>query len=543
MFEEMSAAEVPSAALDVDPGPAVLAALAELDVRQLDPAARVDLLVALERQAAWLAALTQPVMAAIGHHAESVAARERAPGESADVGLRAAHAEIEAALRLSESIAGMRLVTARALCGPLGAVLEALSAGTISIWHANAIVDSTVQLSDEKAAAVADKVLPKAGGQTVAQLRRCLRKAVIAADPQAAADRAEKAKADRCLDWWATSDGMATLRLNAPVTDVMAVYAAADELARRLAKGHPVGSPGWQPIAARRADALVVLAAGVLAAGDLRPGRSGADLPANMAELVEQVRSRLRVDVQVTMDLPTALGLADNPAELAGYGPLPAPLARALAVDGKWRRLSYEPQSGALLDLGRSRYTPSAELARLIRARDMTCNWPGCNRPAHRCEIDHGQPFRPHEDDGGRTDRVNLGPFCGYHHDVKHRAGWLLRRDPQTGQATWISPTGHRYANPAHDYRPTLADPGPAGDRPWDEDDEYRLRAALTERIDDSPLDDDPLDDDPLDYDPTRDGNWFHPADPAELSDAHIPLDLSAELAADWAVTAAETAA
>jgi hypothetical protein len=161
------------------------------------------------------------------------------------------------------------------------------------------------------------------------------------------------------------------------------------------------------------------------------------------------------------MDLATLLGLQDNPAELAGYGPLPAPLARALAADGKWRRLIHEPLTGALLDLGHSSYTPSADLVRYIRARDARCQFPGCSRPAHRCDLDHTRPYKPDDPGGGGTDRGNLGAVCLQHHRLKHHSGWTLRRDPRTQAATWTSPTGHSYQVEHHDHRaePTMPPP------------------------------------------------------------------------------------
>jgi len=73
---------------------------------------------------------------------------------------------------------------------------------------------------------------------------------------------------------------------------------------------------------------------------------------------------------------PPCLGLQDNPGELAGYGPLPAPLARTLAADGRWRRMIVEPQTGALIDLGHRSYQPSAELARFVKTRDRSCIFP-----------------------------------------------------------------------------------------------------------------------------------------------------------------------
>jgi Domain of unknown function (DUF222) len=310
-------------------------------------------------------------------------------------------------------------------------VQEALAAGEISLWHANAIVDATTCLAKEQARAVADKVLPRARAQTVADLRRSLRRQVLAADPSQARKRAEQAKAERSLQWWATQDGMAVLRLSAPVLDVMAVFGAADAVAKKAASGHPVGSPGWQPIAARRADALLALVQGAIPGG-----------------------IHVEVEAQVTIDLPTLLRFQDNPAELSGYGPLPAALARELAADARWRRLIYEPQTGALLDLGRSTYKPSAALARYIRARDRVCVFRGCNRQAVRCHLDHRMPHRPGDPDSGCTDRCNMHPLCLSHHLVKHRGGWTLHNDPDTGGVIWTSSTGRQYTIPPHDYRP-----------------------------------------------------------------------------------------
>ena len=70
----------------------------------------------------------------------------------------------------------------------------------------------------EKARPVAERVLPRAGTQTCRSLRRCLHRAVLAAEPESAAERVRKAHADRKLDWWPLADGMAELRLIASAT-------------------------------------------------------------------------------------------------------------------------------------------------------------------------------------------------------------------------------------------------------------------------------------------------------------------------------------
>ncbi len=160
-----------------------------------------------------------------------------------------------------------------------------------------------------------------------------------------------------------------------------------------------------------------------------------------------------KAQVHLTMDLATVLGFADNPADLAGYGPIDAATARALAADGCWRRLVFEPLTGALLDLGHTVYQPNPALTRYIQARDMRCQFPHCNQPARRSHLDHTRKYDPDHPDGGRTDRNNLGALCEHHHRSNTGRGWTLRRDPDTEEATWTSPRGRIYRVEHEDYR------------------------------------------------------------------------------------------
>jgi hypothetical protein len=155
---------------------------------------------------------------------------------------------------------------------------------------------------------------------------------VLAVEPEAVAERARNAHADRTLDWWPLADGMAELRLIASATDVMAVYHAADAIAQTMRATIPgPGVQGFTPVAALRADALIDLATG---------GAAAARAPA----------------VNVTIDLPTLLGLQDHPGELAGYGPLPAPLARRWPpmAAGAGRSSTWSAGSTALTRTGLS---------------------------------------------------------------------------------------------------------------------------------------------------------------------------------------------
>ncbi len=120
--------------------------------------------------------------------------------------------------------------------------------------------------------------------------------------------------------------------------------------------------------------------------------------------------------------------------------PVPDAVARALAAGGTWRRLVTDPLSGAVIDVGRTRYRPPAALADLVRARDGACTHPGCTVPARRCDLDHITPWSG----GGTTGLDNLTALCRTHHRLKHAPGWTLTRTPG-GDLTWTTPTGARY--------------------------------------------------------------------------------------------------
>jgi hypothetical protein len=247
----------------------------------------------------------------------------------------------------------------------------------------------------------------------------------MAADP----DRTELAHAQeaaqRRVELFPDDHGMATLwaRLSAP--DAQLVWRALDSLADRDGPGDGRG------VDARRADALVTIAAASLA--DPRAGRV----------------ARPAARVHVTVGLTTLLGLADAPGELTGHGPIPASLARGLAADGEWRRLVTDPVDGQVLDCGRTTYRPPPPLVEFLRARDRTCRFPGCPRPAERCDIDHNLPW----DHGGHTDPVNCRHLCRRHHRLKTHGGWTIDAEPDGG-VTWISPNRRRYHVPITRYPP-----------------------------------------------------------------------------------------
>ncbi len=95
---------------------------------------------------------------------------------------------------------------------------------------------------------------------------------------------------------------------------------------------------------------------------------------------------------------------------------------------------------GCAHHLATAAYRPPPALRDHVAARDQTCRYPSCRRPAWRGDLDHTVPY----DQGGMTCGCNLGGGCRGHHLVKHLPGWSLRQ-PRPGFFEWTTPAGRTY--------------------------------------------------------------------------------------------------
>ena len=167
--------------------------------------------------------------------------------------------------------------------------------------------------------------------------------------------------------------------------------------------------------------------------GVLQPGllahRAATGIPAG------PVRGRRRHSAVLHVDR-----LDEQPAELHGFGPVTAEVARRIAAGGTWRRLLTDPASGSLLDYGTTRYRPPADLTDFVIARDRTCVFATCDVAAEAADIDHTVPAAR----GGSTSVGNNGPLHRRHHVDKTHHGWRLSQ-PRPGHYLWISPAHHHY--------------------------------------------------------------------------------------------------
>ena len=126
------------------------------------------------------------------------------------------------------------------------------------------------------------------------------------------------------------------------------------------------------------------------------------------------------------------------PAFVIGGGVLPAPLLAAALERATVREIRHPGDAPA-----ERHYRPSRELADFVRCRDLTCRWPGCDKPAYGCDIDHTVPYPI-----GPTHASNTKCYCRFHHLLKTFLcggdGWREQQLPD-GTLIVTSPTGHTY--------------------------------------------------------------------------------------------------
>jgi Domain of unknown function (DUF222) len=331
--------------------------------------------------------------------------------------------------------------------------LAAWTSGTISAKHAIALADlvASSDLDAEQAGVVDEAVWERGGELTVAQARRVAYRAVDKAKPGAANRRHQERQARRSVRLSPQADGMSLVRAELDAVKALTLYNQVTARAESLRAGD-----AKLEMDQARADALVdlvhtgstVLAGGSVGSSD-DPKDSG-DFPGFPA------RYGAGPQIIVTLDWRVLAGFTQDPAYLHGHGPIPAAQARALAYgpDATWRRLLTDPADPTNLNLGRTTYRPPVGLADYIRARDITCLHPTCNRPARACQLDHNEPFGDPTGagPGGQTSAENLGTLCAYHHNLKTNGGWEWKREASTGESVWTAPTTKRtYTSP----RPT----------------------------------------------------------------------------------------
>lgn len=410
------------------PGAATMARLSEIDPYSLSAVDRINYLAALDRQDGWLYALRQRAIAA-------VAGLQPSEGDGPLFGVDEAEREdISTALRLAPATAQSRIDIARTLVNNLPNTCSALATGEISSAHATVIAretaiairngapDSVIFEVEQRAISFAELHTP---GQLAVRVRTDIAKSI----PEEFEEITSRATSLRRVSCYNEADGMSTVVAILPAADAQIVMNSIEAFILRQEQLQRSDKDGdaIRTIDQKRADALSTICSNFL------------------SEISETVTPQRRaLTVNVTIDLPTLLGLAENPGQLAGYGPIPAAVARELASDAKWKRFITEPQTGNLLDFGRESYEPPQHLKDFLIARDRTCRFPGCRRSALLSDLDHAESW----ESGGSTSPDNIGALCRRHHRLKTHDGWRIQSFSD-GSCTWTSPLGKEFFTPA----------------------------------------------------------------------------------------------
>ncbi|MGE2689587.1 DUF222 domain-containing protein [Mycolicibacterium pulveris] len=125
----------------------------------------------------------------------------------------------------------------------------------------------------------------------------------------------------------------------------------------------------------------------------------------------------------------------NSAAVIVGGGVIPPALLAELVANGAKITTEYRPEATA----GEPRYRPSRACERFVCLRDMTCRFPGCDRPAEHCDLDHTTPYP-----AGPTHPSNIKCLCRFHHLLKTFCGWNDQQYPD-GTIVWTAPSGHTY--------------------------------------------------------------------------------------------------
>ncbi|WP_195706666.1 HNH endonuclease signature motif containing protein [Paramicrobacterium fandaimingii] len=394
---------------------------------------------------------------------------------------RAFSAEVATRLHVTDRTASNMVEEAKTVINDLPELADAWRVGWVSQQHVRAAAHQAWDVPKEARLAFDSAITPKARTQTSTRFQQTARKLRERLHPETIQERTKQAFAERRVDVCEENDGMASITLTHSADVVLSI----DASARALAKRRMGETPGEQrTLTQLRADITAEALLSQLGAETLRIGtfndgaehetvepETDADAEAEVAEpegdeteraeadaaepegapsdeatalsgLTAAQLAAMRPGVVITVPAETLFGNGDEPASLGGYGPIDLDLARDIICQAsRFHRVLTSPVDGSTVAIDPTKYRLSEQVKRLIRTRDGTCGFPGCDVPAQRCDIDHVVAWA----DGGRSTPENLMSLCRRHHTLKHSTRWRSEAQPD-GSLLWTSPTGAQHS-------------------------------------------------------------------------------------------------
>lgn len=299
--------------------------------------------------------------------------------------------EVSVASRCSIHAADRQVAFARDLAGRLCATHRAMTFGLITLAQARVLSEGVAHLDDEIAQQIEANLLRYAYRQDVTLFKASLRRWLARLDPEFTARR------EAVVEHRDLGDGAGELYVRGPLEMTALVDTALHAFSDVTKSAH------GGTAARRKLAGLASWAEQFLVAPDA-PRRHGRAIALN-----------------ICMDAPAMFGLASHPAEIPGYGFIPAEAALHLLAEGSpIRRLLTDPDDGHVLHYGRSSYVVPPPLADHLIALHRHSASPHSAVPAAGCDMDHNVPY----DQGGATDPWNVTPLARRWHRAKTHAGW-----------------------------------------------------------------------------------------------------------------------
>lgn len=331
----------------------------------------------------------------------------------------------------SVGAARRELALGRALESEVPAAGQAVTAGRISLEHAQVLAEVAATSDARRAALASDRpdrneafLVGAARRLGVDDFRRLAKRWAAAVD-QAAHDAEHRAAVER--------EHLRLVRRRDGV-DIQGFLAAenAETLATalRAVTGVPAADDP-RTAEQRAAAALTGLARAVLDHG-LEGGGTALVRPHLLVHVPYETYLALATDGDEqsapTGALETADGRLGEPAELDDGTPLaPSAFAR-IACDARVTRVVFGP-AGQPLDVGRAQRTYTGPQRAAVVARDRTCRYPGCSAPPILCEVHHILWWSR----WGSTSVENGVLLCAFHHRQVHQRDIAIAHDGAGG--------------------------------------------------------------------------------------------------------------
>ena len=383
-----------------------------------------------------------------GAIAERVSRRRAASVRSQEMVYRSVAAELAGVTFTTDRSMQAQITQAVEWVECYPATLAAWEAGRITRGHATAVLRCGTALPRDGRAEFDAAAAELCVGQSVGRVKDRLEHLAQELHPRTLAERHAKAREERRVSVTPLRDGMSELVATLPTLLAEGISDRLTEQASSIIDARNTPAPGETDPDADDTDAepdcrtrdqirADILCDMLLTGSPLADPTIDGDGNGTLG--------MIRAKVQVVVPALALLGRDDDPAndtttaDLVGSAPIDPATARALAgAVATWERLVVHPVSGQVLCT--DSYRRTASMARLLRARDRHCRFPGCRRPAIRCELDHTLDYAL----GGPTDIRNLCHLCQRHHSMKQFTSWGVRQ-LGGGVLEWTSPTGRIY--------------------------------------------------------------------------------------------------